>query len=96
MNFKTMNIQDIIAWCKANNQVEWLKAEAKKQMPCKVYPRVEKDGKMVVDKSQNPTTEYRPITFIQIKMDFVNTFMPEIAPKKQAKKPTFYELIDNL
>lgn len=30
MDFKTMNIDDIIAWCKANNQVDWLKAEAKK------------------------------------------------------------------
>lgn len=96
MNFKSMNIQDIIAWCKENNQVEWLKAEAAKQMPCKVYPKVEKDGKMVADKSQQPTIEMRPITFIQIKMDFVNTFMPSIAPQKKEAKPTFYELIKNL
>lgn len=96
MNFKTMNIDDIIAWCKANNQVDWLKAEAAKKVSCKVYPRVEKDGKMVVDKKAAPTIVKRPITFIQIKMDFVNTFMPEIAPKKKAAEPTFYERIANL
>lgn len=38
MDFKKMNIDDIIAWCKANNQVEWLKAEA-----AKTY--IDKNGK---------------------------------------------------
>lgn len=28
MDYKTMTIDDIIAWCKANNQVDWLKAKA--------------------------------------------------------------------
>lgn len=30
MDYKTMTIQDIIDWCKANNQVKWLKATAAK------------------------------------------------------------------
>lgn len=93
MNYKTMQIADIIAWCKANNQVDWLKAEMQKLVPCKVYPKVVVDGKKVTDKSAAPTIEKRPITFIQVKNDFVNTFMPEIAPKKQNKKPTMYELV---
>lgn len=93
MDFKTMNINDIINWCTANNQVAWLKAEAAKKVPCKVYPRVEKDGKKVVDKSATPTIEMRPITFIQIKTNFVNKFMPELAPKKKENKPSMYDLI---
>lgn len=93
MDFKTMNINDIITWCTANNQVDWLKAEAAKKVPCKVYPKVEKDGKKVVDKTATPTIELRPITFIQIKTNFVNKFMPELAPKKKENKPTMYDLI---
>ena len=30
MNYKTMKIDDIIKWCKDNNQVEWLKEIASK------------------------------------------------------------------
>ena len=93
MDFKTMTINDIIDWCKANNQVAWLKAEAAKQMPCKVYPKTEENGRKVVDRKATPIIEMRPITFIQIKTDFVNKFMPEIAPKKKEAKPTMYELI---
>ena len=96
MNYKTMQINDIIAWCKANNQVAWLKAEAAKKVPCKVYPKVMKDGKKVADKTAAPITEMRPITFIQIKNDFVNMFMPEIAPKKKEAKATMYDLINAL
>lgn len=96
MDFKKMNITDIITWCQANNQVAWLKAEAAKKVPCKVYPKVEKDGKKVADKSAKPTIELRPITFIQLKSSFVNTFMPEIAPKKKEAKPTMYDIINAL
>lgn len=37
MDYKHLKIEDIIAWCKANNQVEWLKAEVNKT--------ITKDGK---------------------------------------------------
>lgn len=96
MDFKTMNINDIIVWCQSNNQVEWLKAEAAKKVPCKVYPKVMKDGKKVTDKTAKPTIELRPITFIQIKTNFVNKFMPELMPKKKDAKPTMYDLINAL
>lgn len=96
MDFKKMKIEDIIAWCVANKQVDWLKAEAAKTVPCKVYPKVEKNGKMVADKTAEPTIEQRPITFIQIKTDFVNLFMPEIAPKKKESKLTMYDKIKAL
>lgn len=38
----------------------------------------------------------RKITFIELKLEFVKKFMPEIAPKAQNKKPTMYELIEAL
>lgn len=93
MDFKKMNIDDIIAWCKANGQIAWLKEIAATKVACEVYPKVEKDGKKVADKSQKPTIEYRPITFIKLKTEFVNNFMPEIAPKAKAKEPTMFDKI---
>lgn len=93
MDYKSMKIGDIIAWCVANKQTEWLKATAAKQVPCKIYPKVEKDGKKVIDKTASPTIEMRPITFIQLKNEFVKEFMPELMPKKKEAKPTMYELI---
>lgn len=38
----------------------------------------------------------RKISFIEIKLAFVNKFMPEIAPKAKEKKPSMYEIIANL
>lgn len=93
MDFKTMKIDDIINWCVANNQVEWLKAEAQKKTTRKVYPKITQDGKKVTDKTQTPTIIEQPITFIEIKKDFVDKFMPEIAPKAKEAKPTMYEKI---
>lgn len=99
MNYKDMKIEDIIFWCVENNQKEWLKAEAAKKMSFKVYPRVEvkdEEGNSTwkADKTKEPTIEERPISFIQLKINFVNKFMPEIAPKK--KKVSMYDKIKNL
>lgn len=96
MDYKSITLDFIIEWCQANNQVDWLKATAEKKTPCKVYPRVKKDGKSVADKSQEPKEVMRPISFIQIKTEFVNTFMPEIAPKKKDAKPSMYDRIKAL
>lgn len=100
LNFKTMDINDIIEWCKANDKVDWLKAKASEKRDFKVYPKVaytDENGKTKykADKKAEPTIESRPISFIQIKKDFVNEFMPEIAPKAE-KKPTMYDLIAKL
>lgn len=77
MNYKDMTIEDIIAWCKDNKQVDWLKEAA-----AKTYKT--EDGKE------------RRISFIELKLEFVKKFMPEIAPKAQAKKPSMYDLIKAL
>lgn len=98
LNYQTMKIEDIINWCKENNEVEWLKATAAKEFECKVYPRVKvvnDEGNIVskVDKNQPYTIEKRRITFIQLKQEFVAKFMPEIAPKTKSKKATMFDLI---
>jgi hypothetical protein len=95
-DYQSITIEDIIEWCKENNQVEWLKAKAAEKRPFKKYPRVKVDGKWKADKEQEPTIEERSISFIQIKMDFVNEFMPEIAPKKKEDKVSMYDLIKAL
>ena len=46
MEFKNIDFNYIYNYCIANNEKEWLKAEMVKQVPCKVYPKVKKDGKM--------------------------------------------------
>ena len=76
MDYQHMKIEHIIEWCKANNQVEWLKETASKTYP--------------TEKGE------RKISFIELKIQFVKKFMPEIAPKAQNKKPSMYELIDAL
>ena len=97
MNYKDMKIEDIIAWCQENNQTEWLKKKAQEKVDYKIYPRVKgEDGKYHIDKSATPKIEKRNISFIQIKLAFVEEFMPEIAPKKKPKKPSMYDLIKNL
>ena len=97
MEWKTMTIDDIIDWCQANNQVAWLKATAAQKTTQKRYPRVKgEDGKYTVDKTQEPKVVETPITFIELKTKFVETFMPELLPQKQEKKPTMFDRINAL
>ena len=82
MNYQTMKIEDIIEWCKKNNQIAWLKEAASK-----TYPVLDQEGNVV---------KTRKVSFIELKLAFVNEFMQEIAPKAQAKKPSMYDLIEAL
>lgn len=101
IEFKDIKINDIVNWCKANNQIEWLKEECAKTTTVERYPRIkvwdEKKQKYVskADKTQKPTYEEVPITFVEVKRDFMATFFPEEVVGKQ-KKPTFHERIANL
>ena len=92
MNYKTMDINDIINWCKENNQVPWLKAQMALTFP--VMKEVDGQKVQVLDKQGNPRV--RKISFIELKTEFIYKFMPEIAPKRKEKKPTMYELVDAL
>lgn len=95
---KKMTLEDIIEWCQDNNQVEWLKKTANEKVKKEVYPTITVNGKKKEDKSQEPTIEEKPITFIQLKAKFIDKFMPEIKPPKQPpkKKPTMWDKINAL
>lgn len=76
MEYRKMKIEDIIEWCKANNQVAWLK---------------DKVHEVKKDKDGND----RAITFVEIKREFCEKFMPDILPVANKKK-SMIELIDAL
>lgn len=92
-SYKDMTIEDIIEWCQENGQVKWLKEKAQEKRPFKKYPRIKVNGKWTTDKSQEPQVVEQPISFIQLKLDFVEEFLPDLAPEKKEKKPTMFELI---
>lgn len=98
MDIKNMKYADIVAWCAQNHRIDWLKAKTAEKVEVKVYPTtIDENGKKVIDKSQEPTIELRPITFIQLKAAFIDTFMPEARPSKKAKKkPTMADYIATL
>ena len=59
MDYKTMNIKDIAAWCQANGQLEWLKQVIECEVDYEVYPRkrvakLDKDGNPVLTKKGKP------------------------------------------
>lgn len=91
MDIKNLTIEDIIAYCQEHNEVAWLKSIAATKVEYKVYPRIKVDGKMVVDKSQEPKIEMRPISFIQIKMAFLEKF--GLKEPAKAKAPTMFDKI---
>lgn len=78
MDYKKMKFNDIVEWCKANNQVEWLKKEVEI---------------IVVDEDKDGNEFERDISFIEIKRDFAEKFMPEIAPQRKPKKPTMKDIV---
>lgn len=99
MNFMKIDIDFIIDWCKANGQVDWLKATASKKVSHPIYPKktyINKQGKEVCrqDKSQKPIgTEIKNISFVELKMEFCRKFMPEIIPEAKEKKQSMYDII---
>ncbi len=96
---KDMTIEDIISYCKENNQTAWLSAKMEETVTRKHYPYVkEKDpktgklkckldenGKKIVDYTKPPKLHTQPIGFMEIKRDFIVKFMPELlcAPKEK-------------
>lgn len=92
MTKKEVTIDFIRDYCAKNNQQGWYNAEIQKQMPCKVYPKITNaEGKKVTDKSQPYSVVMRPITFIQLQLDFINAFMPELAPKAKSEKSKMFQ-----
>lgn len=66
MNYKDMKIEDIIAWCQANKQTDWLKAQATKTFT--------KDGK-----ERKITFIELKLAFVK---EFMPEIAPKAQPKK--------------
>lgn len=102
MDYKKIDIDYIIDWCKANNQVEWLKETAAKKITHNIYPKktyIKKNGKeaTVQDKNQEPIgTEEKAITFVELKLAFCEKFMPEVIPVAKPKEASMFEKIKAL
>ena len=73
MNYQTMNFPQIVEWCKANNQTEWLKSQL-----------FDKEGKKI------------NISFMILKLNFAEKFMPNIIPKAKPKAPTMWDIVKEL
>lgn len=101
VDYQHLKIEHVIEWCKANNEVAWLKGIASQKVEYKVYPRVaylDENGKkrFKTDKTAEPKVEMRPISYIQIKIAFVEKFMPNLKPEVKEKKQSMYDLIASL
>lgn len=101
MDLKKCKIGDIINYCQEQGQIEWLKAESAKMVEHKVYPKVpsvSKNGKKSwkEDKTQAPTIKVEPISFLELKANFVAKFFPEVAAKRQEQKKNWHDMIAKL
>lgn len=91
VTYKNITLDDIIQWCQENGEdkVAWLKDIAAK--PVKI---LDENKKPVLDEDGNPKT--RELTFIDLKLAFVEKFMTDLAPKRQPKKASMFERIKAL
>ena len=109
--YKDLKIEDIIEWCKKNDQVAWLKEKSNETVAVERHtgrkPKVDENGNIclnkkghpiyVVDKASPKKTDKAKITFVQLKYEFCKKFMPEILPKKtKEEKKSMYDLIAEL
>lgn len=95
---KSLDLDAIIFWCKNNNQLPWLEAKTQETVVREYYGylkapdpktgkmRCVKDeyGKRIIDRSKPPRRKVEPIGFMEIKRDFISTFVPEL----KSNKPT--------
>ena len=88
MTAKEITLDFIRDYCSQSAERKaWYNAETQKKYACAVFPKGA-DGK--ADRTQQPTTEMRPITFVQLKANFIAEFFPELAPKAKQKKVNMY------
>lgn len=83
--FNAIKLEDIIKYCQENKQVKWLKEINAEQVPS--FETNEEGVKVpVLDEEGNQVM--RDKTFIEIKIAFVDKFMPDVAPLRKPKKAT--------
>lgn len=83
LTYKDMKIEDIMEWCIANNQIEWLKAIKDKKVPYKVYPRLKVPR---TDENGNNVVNEKGKILYKSVVDKTK------APRTQMKKPNFMHI----
>ena len=100
LDYKTLDEAAIIKWCQDNNQLEWLAAKLNETVVGEFYSKKvmvwdDEKGKYIylADKTSTIVKKEIPITFIQVKRDFAEKFMPDILPKGKGKKETMRDRV---
>lgn len=98
--FDAIKLDDIIAYCQENKQVKWLKELTAEKVPewqknDKGEHLLDDDGKKVPVLDEEGNQVMRDKTFIEIKIAFVDKFMPDVAPLRKPKKTTL-PMIDRI
>jgi len=93
IDYKKIDFPFIENWCDTHGQSEWLDSKVLEDVIVDVYPYIEytkKDGTKgrKYDKTQQPTKKTRPISFLQVKDEFITKFMPEVKPQAKAQPLT--------
>lgn len=101
-SIKTLVFEDLVAWCKENNQIEWLKSLPRTTV-VKVYPTKtkvsKKDGKerQVYDRKQAPIGEKTiALPYSTVKAMFVEKFFPQFMGDSKPKAASMWDIIDSL
>ena len=101
--YKDWTLDDIIAWCQANKQVDWLKTVANHKVKRPIYPKIphiSKKGKhtMVYDKTAEPIGyKEDTMSFVEIKKAFIGAFFPEqFKQEEEVKGPNMWDRINSL
>ena len=106
--FTKIDIDDIIAWCTENDKMDWLIEESAKTVTVERHigrvKKLEADGSPALNKAGNPIwiadkaspkKQFKqPITFVELKYNFCEKFMPDKLPKATKEKaPTMLDKI---
>lgn len=85
---KKITIDYIRDYCRqSEDRKAWYNETITTLVPVAVFPKGA-DGKQ--DKTQQPTTEMRKPSFIQIQAAFITKYMPELLAPKKDKKENMY------
>lgn len=84
LTYRGLTFDDVVEWCKENNQIDWLKAECERLIPVEGTTKKGKPKKA------------RKISLLEVMKDFVETFRKDLIPEEKPKKDTFRDLVKNL
>lgn len=110
MLFQDITLDDIVEYCKANNQTEWLKALAAQTTEYKIYPKkrvpqLDENGNPILTKKGTPkmvsVADYDKEPKVEVKpisfIEIKTAFAEKFLEKKaKPKKPNMYDKIKAL